>query len=127
MKPRLLHQGVRFVLVGGLNTAFSYVVYAACIFLGAGYALASAASMAGGILFSYKTTGRLVFADAGQGSLPRFAACYLAVYCNTVLLLHGLDSLGVDPYLSGLIVALPGALLSFTLLRLFVFRPQAGG
>jgi putative flippase GtrA len=120
----VLHQGMRFVLVGGVNTAFSYVVYAACIFMGAGYALASAASMAGGIVFSYKTTSRLVFLGANRSSLLRFAVCYLAVYGFTVLLLGILDSSGIDPYVSGLIVAVPGAMLSFALLKLFVFRPQ---
>lgn len=127
MKWHSLHQGIRFVLVGGLNTAFSYVVYAACIFIGAGYALASAASMAGGIVFSHMTTGRLVFAGASRGSLLRFAACYLAVYAFTLALLMLLDSLGVDPYLSGLIVAAPGALVSFVLLKLVVFRAQGAG
>jgi putative flippase GtrA len=125
MKWRSLHQGIRFVLVGGLNTAFSYVVYAACIFIGGGYVLASAASMAGGILFSHMTTGRLVFAGASPGSLARFAACYLLVYGFNLLLLYSLDRLGVDPYLSGLIVALPGALLSFVLLKLVVFRTRS--
>jgi len=125
MKWHSLHQWIRFVLVGGLNTAFSYAIYAACIFLGLGYVLASAASMAGGILFSYRTTRRLVF-DSG-GSLARFTACYLAIYCLTVAQLHLLDSFGVDPYLSGLIAAPVSALASFTLLRLVVFRnPRAG-
>ena len=124
MNWRSLPQGIRFVVVGGLNTAFSYVVYAACIFIGAGYALASAASMAVGIVFSHMTTGRLVFAGPSRGSLARFAACYLLVYLFTLGLLYLLDRLGVDPYLSGLIVALPGALVSFVLLKLVVFRAR---
>ena len=126
MNWRSLHQGIRFVLVGGMNTAFSYVVYAACIFTGAGYVLASAASMVVGIAFSHMTTGRLVFAGASRGSLARFAVCYLLVYGFNLLMLHTLDRFGVDPYLSGLIVAVPGALLSFALLKLVVFRAQDG-
>lgn len=122
MNWRTLPQALRFVLVGGVNTAFSYVVYAACIFMGAGYALASAASMAIGIVFSHMTNGRLVFSGTSRGSLARFAASYLLVYGFTLLLLHALDRLGVDPYLSGLIVALPGAVVSFVLLKLLVFR-----
>jgi putative flippase GtrA len=122
-----LHQGIRFLLTGGMNTAFSYAIYAACIFAGAGYALASAASMAGGILFSYKTSSSLVFRGAHDRSLLRYALCYLVVYGFSVLLLKILDSLGIDPYLAGLIVAVPSAILSFALLKLFVFRtPEAG-
>lgn len=121
-RHRLLRQGIRFVLTGGVNTAFSYGIYAACIFAGAGYALASAASMVGGILFSYKTASSLVFRDAGRRSVLRYAGCYLVVYGFSVLLLKTMDSFGIDPYLSGLIVAVPAAMLSFALLKLFVFR-----
>lgn len=118
----LLNQITRFGLTGALNTAFSYAIYAACIHAGAGYALASAASMAAGIVFSHKTTGRLVFNAPGGGTLLRFAGCYLAVYGLSVLLLETLDSAGWSPYLSGIVVALPAALLSFVLLKTLVFR-----
>ena len=118
---------MRFVLVGGVNTAFSYALYAACIFAGAGYAAACAASMLGGILFSYQTTGRLVFRDATRASLGRFAGCYLVVYAFSVAFLKAMDALGVDPYLSGLVVAMPAAVLSFTLLKLLVFRVRRSG
>jgi putative flippase GtrA len=121
-RRNLRDQGVRFVLTGGVNTTFSYAVYAACIFAGAGYALASAASIVGGILFSYQTASSLVFRGATRRSLPRYVLCYLLVYGVSVLLLATMDAFGVDPYVSGLIVALPAALLSFTLLKLFVFR-----
>jgi len=123
----LLRQGVRFVLTGALNTGFSYCIYAACIFAGAGYALASAASLAGGIVFSYRTTSYLVFRQPNGGSLPRYIACYAAVYGFNVLLLKVLDSLGIDPYLCGLIAAVPTAVLSFALLKLLVFRTQGSG
>jgi putative flippase GtrA len=126
-RRRLLHQGIRFVLTGGINTGFSYAIYAACIFAGAGYALASAASMAAGILFSYKTASSLVFRDAHRRSLLRYAGCYLVVYGFSVLLLRMMDSLGIDPYLSGLVVAVPAAMLSFALLKLFVFRTHGAG
>jgi putative flippase GtrA len=120
----LARQWMRFVLVGGVNTAFSYSIYAACIFAGAGYAIASAASMLGGILFSYRTTGSLVFRDAGRGSLLRFGGCYLVVYGFGLALLETLDWFGVNPYVAGLVVALPAAMLSFALLKLLVFRTQ---
>jgi putative flippase GtrA len=122
-----VRQWIRFVVVGGVNTAFSYGLYAACIFAGAGYAVASAVSMLGGILFSHQTTGRLVFRSAGRGTLWKFAACYLVVYGFSVLLLKAMDAAGIDAYLAGLLVAMPAALLSFTLLKLLVFRTREGG
>jgi putative flippase GtrA len=119
----LLHQAIRFFLTGTVNTAFSYAVYAAFIYAGAGYALASAASMAGGILFSYQTASSLVFRGPHRRSLPRYVLCYLVVYGFSVALLAMLDSFGTDPYLAGLLVAVPSAILSFALLKRFVFRP----
>jgi putative flippase GtrA len=126
-RHQLLRQGVRFVLTGTINTGFSYCIYAACIFAGAGYAVASAASLIGGILFSYKTTSRLVFRKPSGASLQRFAACYGVVYGFNLLLLKILDSFGIDPYVCGLIAAVPTAALSFALLKLFVFRTQGDG
>lgn len=117
----LLAEWIRFVLVGGLNTAFSYGVYAAGIFAGAGYAIASAVSMIAGILFSYLTTGGLVFRHA-QGSLPRFVACYAAVYVFSLALLAQMDKVGIDPYLSGILVAMPSAVFSYLVLKLLVFK-----
>jgi putative flippase GtrA len=108
--------------VGGVNTAFSYSIYAACIYAGAGYAIASAVSMIAGILFSYRTTGGLVFRDAARGSLLRFIVCYALVYAFSVMLLGQMDSLGISPYVSGILVAIPAAMLSFALLKLLVFR-----
>lgn len=122
----LLDQAIRFVLTGGINTAFSYAVYALFIFAGAGYALASAASMVGGITFGYRTTSRLVFRGPHRRSPLRYVVCYLTVYVFSVVLLETLDSLGVGPYVAGLVVAVPSAALSFTLLKLFVFRTQEG-
>jgi putative flippase GtrA len=125
-RRRLLRQGVRFVLTGAINTGFSYCIYAACIFAGAGYALASAASLVGGILFSYKTMSRLVFHPSSDGSLQRYIACYGLVYGFNLLLLKTLDSFGIDPYVCGLIAAVPTAVISFVLLKLLVFRAQGG-
>jgi putative flippase GtrA len=122
----LLAEWIRFGLVGGVNTAFSYGVYAACIYAGAGYALASAVSMIAGVLFSYRTTGDLVFRRAGA-SLPRFVACYAIVYVFSVALLAQMDALGINPYLAGLLVAAPAAALSYLLLKLLVFQKRQGG
>ena len=77
--------------------------------------------MIAGILFSYRTTGGLVFRNAG-GSLLRFTACYAVVYAFSLMLLEQMDSLGINPYVSGIGVAIPAALLSFALLKMLAFR-----
>ena len=119
---RLLAEGIRFGLTGTINTVFSYAVYAAAIFAGAGYALASAVSLCAGVLFSYQTVRRLVFHEAVGGSLIRYVACYVGVYAFNVTLLKLMDSFGIDPYVCGLLAAPPTALLSFALLKMLVFR-----
>ena len=123
----MLPQALRFVVTGGINTAFGYGIYAACIYLGAGYALASGASIVCGVLFSYKTTSALVFGRGYRGSLARFIGSYAIVYLFSVLILHTLDGLGIDPYLAGVLAAAPCAVLSFVLLKLFVFRAGPHG
>ena len=117
----LLFEWLRFVVVGGINTLFGYGLYAVCIWLGADYLAATAVTMIGGIVFNYRTTGAVVFARH-DGSFARFVACYAVVLALSVMLLKFLDARGVGPYLSGLIVAFPAALLSYVLLRTYVFR-----
>lgn len=117
----LFFEWLRFLAVGGINTAFGYGLYAVCIWLWADYLAAITVSMVGGVLFNYRTTGAVVFARR-DGSFARFIGCYAVVLALSVMLLKFLDTRGVNPYLSGLIVAFPAALLSFVLLRTYVFR-----
>ena len=118
----MLRQALRFLVTGGINTAFGYGIYAACIYLGAGYAIASGASIVFGLLFSYKTTSAMVFGRGYRGSLARYIGSYAVVYAFSLLILKTLDGFGVNPYLAGVLAAPPCAVLSFALLKLFVFR-----
>lgn len=123
----MLQQAMRFVVTGGVNTAFGYGIYAACIYLGAGYAIASGVSIVCGVLFSYKTTSAIVFGRGYRGSLARFIGCYVIVYAFSLLILKTMDALGINPYLAGVLAAPPCAVLSFALLKLFVFRAGRHG
>ena len=113
---------MRFVVTGGINTAFSYGIYALCIYLGAGYAIASGISIVCGILFSYKTTSAVVFGQGYRGSLVRYLGSYVIVYLFSLLILKTMDQFGINAYLAGVLAAPPCAVLSFALLKLFVFR-----
>jgi putative flippase GtrA len=125
MLKKMLQQAMRFVVTGGINTAFSYGIYALCIFLGAGYAIASGVSIVCGVLFSYKTTSAVVFGRGYSGSLVRYIGSYVIVYLFSVLILKTMDEFGINPYLAGVLAAPPCAVLSFALLKLFVFRSDA--
>jgi len=123
----MLQQAMRFVVTGGINTAFSYGIYAACIFMGAGYAIASGVSIVCGVLFSYKTTSTVVFGPGYRGSLVRYLGSYVIVYLFSVLILKTMDEFGINAYLAGVLAAPPCAALSFALLKLFVFRTGNDG
>jgi len=123
----MLQQAMRFVVTGGVNTAFGYGIYAACIYLGAGYAIASGVSIVCGVLFSYKTTSAMVFGRSYRGSLARYIGSYIIVYAFSVLILRTMDGFGINAYLAGVLAAPPCAVLSFALLKLFVFRAGRHG
>lgn len=116
---RFLH----FLLVGALNTAFGYGVFVACLWLGMHYAIAGAISTVLGVLFNFKSTGRLVFRSTGNRRLPHFVAVYAIIYLVNVLALGVMLQFGIPEWLGGLILLLPSAILSYVLNRQFVFPP----
>lgn len=115
-------RGVRFLLVGLLNSAFGFAIYSLGIYMGLGYLASSAMAMVLGVLFNFRTIGTLVFRDHDGAPFWRFVLCYVLVLGFTVLLLEASGWLGVNPYLAGLLVSIPAAVISYVLQRQFVFR-----
>lgn len=117
----LKSQLLRFLVVGGVNTAVGYAVFAILVRLGLPFPAAIGLATIIGIAFNFQTTGRLVFGSARLSLLGRFVAAYVVVYLINVgsvaLLLH----VGFNVYLANAVVILPLALLSFFLQRRFVF------
>lgn len=116
---RFLH----FLLVGALNTAFGYGVFVGCLWLGMHYAIAGAISTVLGVLFNFKSTGKLVFGSTGNRRLPHFVGVYAIIYLVNVLALGVMLQFGIPEWLGGLILLLPSAILSYVLNRQFVFPP----
>lgn len=110
-----------FFVVGGINTLFGYCLYALLLYFHLHYALASLLGTVGGVLFNFKTTGTIVFKNHDNRLLYKFIAVYCATYlinvgCLRIFALHG-----ANMYVAGLILVIPIALLSYTLLKRFVF------
>src|SRR3981081_3703958 len=103
MLKKMRQQATRFVVTGGINTAFSYGIYALCIFLGAGYAIASGVSIVCGVLFSYKTTSAVVVGRGYSGSLVRYLGSYVIVYLFSVLILKTMNEFGINPSLAAVL------------------------
>lgn len=122
MDRRLL----KFLLVGALNTVFGYSLFAFFIFLGVHYSLAVLLSTILGILFNFKTIGRLVFGSRNNRLIFRFVATYGVTYLLNVATLKVLDSFRVNMYIAGLLLLVPLALVSFVLQKKYVFTEKAG-
>jgi len=112
----------KFFVVGVLNTAFGYGIFAVLIWYGLHYSLAAAISTILGVLFNFKTTGILVFKSHDNSKIIRFVLAYVVVYCVNVMALAILLHLGADTYLAGLILILPLALLAYFLNSQFVYK-----
>ena len=116
----------RFLLVGGLNTAFGYGMFALFILLGVHYAVAAFLSTVLGILFNFKTTGTIVFKSHDNRLILRFFGVYGFMYVIGVANLKLFKELGVHVLITAAVFTLPGAMLSFWLMRRFVFRESKG-
>lgn len=118
---------VRFLLVGGLNTAFGYALFAACLALGMHYGVAVLVTLIIAIGFNFLTYGRLVFRNADPLLLPRFAAGALFQYVLNVSLVAWFKRMEVSPYLSQAILVVPLAGLSYFINNQWVFREYRSG
>ena len=116
-------QFVRFIAVGVLNTAFGYGCFALLMWLGLHYTAALLLATVAGVLFNFKTLGKLVFGQKQGGRrLWRFVLTYAVCYGFNLALVKLFLLLGIGAYMGGALALVPVALLSFYLNRTFVFR-----
>lgn len=115
-------QVLRFVIIGIVNTSFSYGIYAGLLFVGIGYALANLMALVIGILFSFKTQGHLVFGNPDNRLLGRFVLTWIFVYFFTITLIGRIIALGFDAYSAGALAFPFSAALSYLIQKYFVFR-----
>jgi putative flippase GtrA len=116
---------VRFLIAGGINTLFGFMVYAAAISLAAAAWLALLIGNIAGIAFNFFTTGGYVFRQLSASRLPRFVLCYLLVYVANLALLQLLVAWTGNKLASQLALAVPVAILSYTLMAQIVFTGRA--
>ncbi|MBN3493422.1 GtrA family protein [Vibrio neptunius] len=114
----------RFILVGLLNTAVGYSLYALFIFSGFNYALSVLFSTILGVAFNFKTIGRFVFSNSNDGKIIRFLVVYGIVYLVNVTTIQCFLSMGLNSYMSGLIAIFPASIISFVLNKHYVFKER---
>ncbi len=114
---------IRFLIVGGLNTAFGYFVFAIFIWCGLHYSVATFLSTVIGIVFNFFTTGRLVFKNSNNRLIFKFFAVYGITWLINVFFIWLIIHIGYDNlYVIGLVQVLPMALISYVLMKNFVFN-----
>jgi putative flippase GtrA len=112
----------KFIVVGSINTAFSYLVYAAFVLLGAPPWLANLLALILGLLFSFNSLRRFVFGKGSAGSFLRFVASWLVVYALQTGVIYLLIHFGLTAITAGLVVLPMVAAISFVIQRFIVFR-----
>lgn len=117
-------QLVRFVLVGIVNTGFSYAIYAVLLYLGLGYAIANLIALLVGILFSFKTQGILVFNNSDNRRLLRFILAWTFIYSINIFIIRRFVAMGLNPYAGGALALPFTILLSYLAQKYFVFRQK---
>lgn len=113
---------VRFLIAGGVNTLFGFLVYSLAILSGLQIWQALLAGTVAGLGFNFVTTGGYVFRDLTVRRFFRFAGAYALIYLinlGLALLLSGwMDS----AILIQAIITIPMALGSYLLMSKFVFE-----
>lgn len=115
-------QFLRFILVGGLNTAFGVGVYCLAIFIGLPYFVATLVSNVLGVCFNFITTGNLVFRNNDPRLIFRFVTAYVVIYFVNTFVVKLFIELGMNDYWAGIIATPVVAICSYTLLKYFVYR-----
>jgi putative flippase GtrA len=118
---------LRFLAVGGLNTAFGYVSYALFVLTGAPLWLAVVGATILAFLFNFVSYGGIVFGGASPVLLPRFLIFYSGIGGLNFTLLRALTGLGVGPLWAQAILLPLLAVVGFVGMRKFVFRASKPG
>jgi putative flippase GtrA len=109
-------------VVGVINTAFGYAVFALFIYLGLNYVWAISLATIAGILFNFKTIGAIVFESHDNKLIIKFLGVYGVVYLFNLVGLKIFNNYQVSNYLAGAILVFPAAVIGYLLNRQFVFN-----
>lgn len=114
-------QLIRFGLVGALNTAFAYGVFAALLWTGLHFTLATLLGGAIGVVTGFRLHGKFVFKNPGKGRFLHFCGIFILIYALSVGI-QAIARLGMNGYAAGAIASCFTAPISFILNRFLVFH-----
>jgi putative flippase GtrA len=113
---------IRYVFVGFINTVFGYSLFAFLIYLHLHYVLASLLATILGVLFNFKTIGRIVFKSCNNTLIKKFFGVYAFTYMLNIGGLRVFSLYHVNMYVAGLMLLVLITPVSFLLNRCFVFK-----
>jgi putative flippase GtrA len=111
----------RFVMVGMLNTAVGYALYAMFYLLFGMPRLSLILATVGGIIFNFFSTGRIVFANKGFRAFPFFVAGYAVTLGLNIVLLDAIIGLGLHPLVAQLCALLVVVPISYGINAFLIF------
>jgi putative flippase GtrA len=109
-------------LVGTVNTAFGYSVFALLIFFGLHYSIALFCATVAGIFFNFQTFGFLVFRKRDWRLIWKFLAVYGVLYFVNVFLVFLVLFFLHNIYVANAIAIIFIAGLGYFLNRRFVYE-----
>ena len=113
---------IKYLLVGVVNTVFGYSVFALLIYFNLHYLIASIFATIAGVLFNFKTIGRIVFKSNNNSLIIKFIAVYLITFTINLGGLKIFNSYHINMYLSGFLLIILCTPISFVLNNKFVFK-----
>lgn len=122
MSNATVRQFLVFLIVGSINTVFGYSIFCLFIFLKMHYVLASLLATIMGIIFNFRTTGRIVFKSMDNTLFLRFLWVYVALYLINISLIKGCSYFVDNFYMSGAIAIFGTAIVGFFLNKYLVFQ-----
>ncbi len=120
--PLLRHEFVRYLVVGVLNTGFSYSVYALLLWLGFAFFVANLIALLCGIVFSFQTQGRFVFDNTSRRLFPKYVLLWILIYFSNIALIKLFLLFGFNAYVAGALAIPPIVLLSYVLQKYLIFN-----
>ncbi len=112
---------IRFLVVGGLNTLFGFVVYSILALSDLSTLMVLIVSNLIGIAFNFVTTGGLVFRDMSLTKIPQFLICYGVIFVIYLELIQWLSPIFGGRIVAMAIIVLPMAVLTYLMQSWFVF------
>ena len=117
-KYRLL----RFLIIGGINTLFSYIVFFVLYYFIQQKEITVTLSFIIAVLFNFQTISRYVFSDSNEKKIIIFISIYFLGYIlNLIHLWITVDIYHMNVYWAQILTLLYLPLLSFYLNKRFVY------